>query len=470
MIGVGVRLKNLHISSTSTKRSFCFVQSCANRHSKNLAREGTLIAVALLVPWHQNHGIKMTVFENIRKELEKIKEYLNLSKEEMDYILEYKAVHKDEIEVSGEKMDAWRIMHNDVLGPGKGGIRFHPNVTEDEVKSLAFWMSIKNSLLGLPFGGAKGGVRFNPKEVSEEELQEISREFVRKFHNHLGQDKDIPAPDVYTNEKIMSYMLDEFESIKGRHEPGMITGKPIELGGCRIRYDATSRGGVIILEEILKRKERKPEETSVAIQGFGNAGMNVAKMLHDKGYNVIALSDSSSGLWWADGLDVEAVIKHKRNTGKLSGFSNEISKDDIFGIDADVLILAALEDQITNSNVDEIKSGYVLELANGPVDFEADSILTGNGVIVIPDILANAGGVVASYCEWVQNKTGHLHKKENMLDTLNERMIKAFHSVYELHKEKGFSMRMAAYIIAVERILNAARLRGCLKSGEKVKK
>ncbi|MCD6274954.1 MAG: Glu/Leu/Phe/Val dehydrogenase, partial [Candidatus Aenigmarchaeota archaeon] len=214
-------------------------------------------------------------FEDIKKRLEKISKLMNLSEKETEILLKFKRIIKKELEVDGKTYEAWRIVHNDSLGPGKGGIRFHPKVSEDEVKSLAFWMSLKTSLVELPFGGSKGGVRVDPKELTEKEIEKLSRAYIRNFHEVLGQDKDIPAPDVYTNQQIMGFMLDEFEKIEGRHEPGMITGKPFELGGCVLREDATSRGGEIILNLFLERMNKKPEETRVVIQGFGNAGMNV---------------------------------------------------------------------------------------------------------------------------------------------------------------------------------------------------
>lgn len=402
----------------------------------------------------------MSVFDNIRKLLDKVSTRVELSKDEQDYLLSHKSIKKADLVVDGETYPAWRIIQNNALGPGKGGIRFHPDVSEDEVMSLSFWMSIKNSLVGLPYGGAKGGVKVNPKSLSQKQIEELSREYVRKFHESLGQDKDIPAPDVYTNSQIMAWMLDEFEEIKGHHEPGMITGKPMELGGCAIREDATSRGGLIVLEEFLKRRGKKPHELRIAIQGFGNAGKNIAKMLHDKGYRVLAVSDSKGAIC-SESLDIEAVIEHKDKTGSVVGFTDAI--DDILTQDVDVLVLAALENQITKDNASDIKASYILELANGPITFEADEALTSKGIIVIPDILANAGGVVASYCEWSQSKIGHILSAEAMYEVLHSRMVNAFHSVYEgfqEQKDDGVSMRIAAYAIAIKRILRAARLRG----------
>jgi glutamate dehydrogenase (NAD(P)+) len=409
----------------------------------------------------------MAVFENIKKELDKISKYIELSDKEKNYLLRHKSLQRSELKLNDNKYSAWRIIHNNVLGPGKGGIRFHPDVSEDEVMSLSFWMSMKNSLAGLPYGGAKGGIKINPKELSKEELEKLSREYIKHFHKFLGQDKDIPAPDVYTNSQIMAWMLDEFEKIKDRHEPGVITGKPVELGGCLLRNDSTSKGGTIILKQFLNKIKKKSDEITIAIQGFGNVGMNIAKMLHDDTFNVVAVSDVKGGIYSKDGLDIEKVIQHNNKTGSVVQFkdSENITNKELLALNVVVLIPAAMENQITKENVLSIKAKYILELANGPITFDADEVLTKKKIIVIPDILANAGGVVASYCEWSQNKTGHIHSKEEMAEALNKRMIDSFHNVYELYQEKKnnnpeFSMRTAAYIIAIKRILKAAIARG----------
>ena len=403
-------------------------------------------------------------FEDIKKRLEKISKLMNLSEKEIEILLKFKRIIKKELEVDGKTYEAWRIVHNDSLGPGKGGIRFHPNVSEDEIKSLAFWMSLKTSLVELPFGGSKGGIRVDPKELTEKEIEKLSRIYIRNFHEVLGQDKDIPAPDVYTNQQIMGFMLDEFEKMEGRHEPGMITGKPFELGGCVLRDDATSRGGEIILNLFLERMNKKPEETRVVIQGFGNAGMNVAKMLYEQGYSIIGVSDSKGGIFDEEGIDIEKMIKIKKEKGSVIYYSNaKISNKDLLELETDVLILAALENQITEKNADDVKAKYILELANGPVTSEGEEILQKKGIIVIPDILANAGGVIVSYCEWVNNRVGHIFSKKFMEEILKEKICRAFHKTYELYEEQKtetFTMRDAAYIIAIKRILKAEKARG----------
>jgi len=314
----------------------------------------------------------MSTFDNIKNNLEKVSTYINLTDSEKKLLLNHKKINKTNLDVDGKEYEALRIIHNDALGPGKGGIRFHPDVSEDEVKSLSFWMSLKTSLAGLPYGGAKGGIKINPKELSEQELEKVSRAYIQAFHEYIGEDVDVPAPDVYTNPKIMGWMLDEYEKIKGKHEPGVITGKPIELGGCVIRGDATSKGGKIILDLFLKKMNKNPKETSVVIQGFGNAGMNIAKMLHEDGYNVIAISDSKGAIFNKEGIDIEKAIEIKKEKSSVINYeeAQKISNKELLEIETDVLILAALENQITSENAENIKAKYILELANGPVTSE----------------------------------------------------------------------------------------------------
>ncbi|RLE47710.1 glutamate dehydrogenase [Candidatus Woesearchaeota archaeon] len=400
------------------------------------------------------------VFENITKRLSVVEKDMNLNEKEMGLLLNHKKISKAELEVGGKKFSAWRIIHSDALGPGKGGIRFHPNVSENEVKALSFWMSLKNSLAGIPFGGAKGGVIVNPKEMSKEELEQLSRAFVRAFHEHIGQDKDVPAPDVYTNSQTMAWMLDEYEKIKGHHEPGFITGKPLELQGIALRSDSTSKGGFIVLKELIN-KVNLSKPVSVAIQGFGNAGMNIAKMLfEDGGFNVVAVSDSKGGIF-QDNLDISEVIKVKQEKGTVTEFDAEkISNEKILELDVDVLVLAALENQITESNADKVRAKYILELANGPVTFEADSILHKKKIVVVPDILANSGGVIVSYFEWSQNRAGNVLDEDYLKDKLERMMKDSFSRVYSIFSKSEFDMRQAAYILAIKRILAAEKLRG----------
>jgi len=409
----------------------------------------------------------MSIFENVRKVVERASGKLGLSDVERKILFNYKSVRFAELDIEGKKYDAFRIIHNNSLGPGKGGIRFHPNVSEDEVKSLSFWMSIKNSLLGLPFGGAKGGVKIDVKGLGEETIEEVSREYIRVFGGYLGQDKDVPAPDVYTNSEIMGWMLDEYEKINKKHEPGMITGKPIELGGIMLRKDATSKGGVIILEEFLKRKGLKFLNLKVVVQGFGNAGMNFAKMLFEKGCKVVAVSDSSGGVHNKEGLEINDLIKYKIKNKTVVGFNNsiEITNQELLWMEVDFLVLAALENQVTKENVDKLRAKNILELANGPIAFDADEILFEKGVDVLPDILANAGGVVASYCEWCQNKSGGILNEKYLEEIFELKMRIAFGKVYDLMNEEKISFRDSCYILAIKNILNAEMARGRLKGG-----
>ena len=365
--------------------------------------------------------------------------------------------------MDGEKYTAWRIVHNDSLGPGKGGIRFHPNVSEDEVKSLAFWMSMKNSLAGLPYGGAKGGVKINPKIMSKEDLEKVSREFIRAFHEFLGEDIDVPAPDVYTNPQIMGWMLDEYERIKGRHEPGMITGKPLALQGCKIRGKSTAKGGFVVFKELLSKIGKNKDEITIAVQGFGNAGYNFAQFAYDEGFKVVAVSDSKGGIANSSGLNIPEVKKVKDEKGSVVEYNaDKISNEELLEMDVNFLILAALENQITKDNVSKVKSRYIIELANGPTTFDATIALYERGVMVVPDILANAGGVIGSYFEWAQNKTGNIFEDDYLEKRLEDMMKRNFNKVYELHLEKKVDMRTAAYIIAIKRILDAERARGRL--------
>ncbi len=408
----------------------------------------------------------MEIFQGIKKRIENISEFMNLNEKEINLLLQHKKINHAVLNVDGEEYDAWRIIHNNALGPGKGGIRFHPEVSEDEVKSLSFWMSLKNSLTGLPYGGAKGGVKVNPKLLDKKQIEKISRKYIQAFHENLGQDKDIPAPDVYTNSEIMSWMLDEFEKINKKHEPGMITGKPIELGGIVLRADSTSKGGVIVLKELMKKINKKPEETTIAIQGFGNAGMNIASMLDNEGFKIISVSDSKGGIITKEKLNIKEVIEIKNQKNSVTEYpENKISNQELLEIETDILILAALENQITKENAKNIKAKYILELANGPITEEADKILLNKKIIVIPDILANSGGVVVSYFEWLQNKIGNILEEEFLKDKFNKIMIQAFDKVYNLYQENNqtLDMRSAAYVIAIKRILKAEKSRGNLE-------
>lgn len=406
---------------------------------------------------------KDQTFLIIKERVNRVGEILDLSKKEIELLLTPKRIVKHKLTVDGEAIPAWRILYNDALGPGKGGIRFHPDASEDEVESLAFWMTLKNSLVGLPYGGAKGGVKFNPKGKSPEYLEKVSRAYMNYFYKFVGQDIDIPAPDVYTNGAIMAWMLDAYEKKIGHHEPGMITGKPIELGGLKMRGDATAKGGHIILNEVIHH-DGVGKNPTIAIQGFGNAGYNIAKMLYADGFKVIAVSDSRGGVYDQSGLDINRVVETKKESGSVTAYpAKVITNDELLELKVDILILAALENQITIKNADKVQARYIIELANGPVDYDADKILNKRGITVVPDILANSGGVIVSYFEWAQNRTGNILDDDYLAQKLFNMLESSWHQVYELYRDrKDIDLRTSAYIIAIKRVLSAEKLRGNL--------
>jgi glutamate dehydrogenase (NADP+) len=356
----------------------------------------------------------------------------------------------------------YRVHHNDMRGPTKGGIRFHPNVSLDEVKSLAFWMTIKCAVMGIPFGGGKGGIIVDPKELSRLELERLSRSYIQQIADFIGPDTDIPAPDVYTNAMIMGWMMDEYSKIVRKLSPAVITGKPIPLGGSQGRDDATARGGYYCIKELEAKNKWNPADMRVAVQGFGNAGQFIAEMLYKDGYKIVAISDSKGGIYRPQGFDVPSIIHVKNNSKELQAVYCEdsvcqlvdaavISNEELLELDVDILIPAALENQITQENAAHIKASVILELANGPTTFEADEILQQKGVLVLPDILANAGGVTVSYFEWVQNKSGYYWPLSRIHESLKEIMVREFHHVYKLKELNKCDMRTAAYIHALNR-------------------
>ena len=356
----------------------------------------------------------------------------------------------------------YRVHHNDVRGPTKGGIRFHPNVSLDEVKSLAFWMTIKCAVVGIPYGGGKGGVIVDPKELSRMELERLSRGYISQIANFIGPDTDIPAPDVYTNSMIMGWMMDEYSKIVRRLSPAVITGKPIPLGGSQGREDATARGGYYCIKELEKKRQWNPKNIRVAVQGFGNAGQFIADMLYRDGYKVVAISDSKGGIYRPQGFDVPSIIHMKNKSKELQAVycegsvcqlvdATNISNEELLELDVDILIPAALENQITKDNAANVKAPVIIELANGPTTTDADLILQKKGTLIVPDILANAGGVTVSYFEWVQNKSGYYWSLETIHQRLEEIMLREFRNVYALMEKHKTDMRTAAYIHALNR-------------------
>jgi glutamate dehydrogenase/leucine dehydrogenase len=352
----------------------------------------------------------------------------------------------------------YRVQHNSARGPYKGGIRFHQDTDIEEVKALALWMALKCAVVNIPMGGGKGGVTVNPKELSEGEKEQLSRGFVQKLSDVIGPKKDVPAPDVNTTPQIMQWMADEYGKITGDTSGAVITGKPLEVGGSEGRGTATAQGGFYTFD-VLKEKLELPEVCTVAIQGFGNAGQFAAKLWSEAGHKIVALSDSRGAIFNAGGLDVEAAMEHKKTKGVLAGFagSGEMTNEELLEIECDVLIPAALEDQITKENAGEVKAKVIVELANGPTTPEADDILFEKGVKVIPDILANAGGVTVSTFEWEQNLKGEHWSEEDVFVKLKEIMEREALNIYEKAAALNTDMRRAAFIVALERLEEAMK-------------
>lgn len=364
---------------------------------------------------------------------------------------------------SVEVFPSFRIQYNTARGPTKGGIRYHPSVNADEVDELAFLMSLKCAVANIPFGGAKGGIQVDPSRLSEGELERLSRAYITEYHRNIGPETDIPAPDVNTDGRIMAWMRDEYESITGRQAPGVITGKPVELGGSEGREYATSLGGAVILDEFVNEAGMTREGTTVAVQGFGNVGSYLAKFLHERGYDVVAVSNVDGGIHDSSGIDVPALFDAYESSDDLFEFgAAEITNADLLTLDVDVLIPAAIENQITEANVAEVQAGAVLEMANGPTTSRADEHLTERGIPVIPDILANAGGVTASYFEWVQNTTNEYWTEERVREKLATQLREAFADLREIKtaSETTRTWREAAYTRAVESVLQAEAYRG----------
>lgn len=348
---------------------------------------------------------------------------------------------------------AFRVRHDDTRGPGKGGIRYHPNVSLDEVKSLALWMTCKTAVVDLPYGGAKGGIIVDPHSLSKAENERLSRAYIRHIAPMIGPDVDIPAPDVYTNSSTMAWMYDEYSQIVGYRCPAIITGKPLALGGSLGRDDATGRGGYYSIKVIEEKNNWNPADKTVAVQGFGNAGQHCVRLLHADGYKVVAISDSRDGLYDANGLDIPALIDLKTKTSRIKADgATAVTNGELLELDVDILLPAALENAITADNAPRVKAPLIVELANGPVTSEADKILWANGKLVIPDILANAGGVTVSYYEWLQNKSGDYWTLETVQSRLEKVMRCETTTVLERMEETKTDMRTAAYAHAMDRI------------------
>ena len=355
-----------------------------------------------------------------------------------------------------------RVTHNIARGPSKGGIRYHPDVTVDEVKALAMWMTWKCALAGIPFGGAKGGVVCNPKQLSRGELERMTRRFTTEIINEIGPEKDIPAPDVGTDGNVMAWIFDTYSMNKGHSVLGVVTGKPLTIGGSLGREEATARGALFCIREAVAKKELRLDGMSVAVQGFGNVGSYLSKFLAEDGAKVIAISDSQTALYNPNGIDVQAALAHKRQTGSLGGLkgAEEITNDELLLLDCDVLAPCALEQVITEANAGQVKARIICEGANGPLTPSADEILEDKGILILPDILANAGGVIVSYFEWVQGLQEYFWKEAEVNARLNDIITKAFDETWDTYKERETTMRFAAYGLAVQRVAEATITRG----------
>lgn len=411
------------------------------------------------------------VYRDALTRLHRIARAANISQEIIDALSHPKATLVATLPLrrddgSTEYFTGIRCRYNDALGPTKGGVRFHPGVTVSEVQALALWMTLKCAVVGIPFGGGKGGVIVNPRDLSRMELERLSRAYIRAMADFIGPERDIPAPDVYTDARIMGWMADEYQAIRRAKSPAVITGKPLSLGGSLGRDEATGRGAYLVLRELARKRSLKPEQTRVAIQGFGNAGYHVATLLQKDGYRIVAVSDSRGGIYAEEGFDVDSVARIKRETGEVRGVRlsgdryeaidhRRISNQELLELDVDILLPAALESVIGPWNADRIRAPIIAELANGPIESDADKTLDDGGKLVLPDVLVNAGGVTVSYFEWVQNRNGFAWPLDKVRGHLEDTMVTAFERVWELATQEKVSMRAAAYLLAMRRIGDA---------------
>jgi glutamate dehydrogenase/leucine dehydrogenase len=424
-------------------------------------------------------------YKDAVKQLNSIAKYLDISKSELEILKSPKEIIKKDISIkldNGKRKEyvAFRVQHNNERGPFKGGIRFHQDVTENEVKALSMWMTWKCAVVGIPFGGGKGGVVVDPKKLSKGELERLSRAYMRAFAEYFGAWRDIPAPDVNTNPQVMAWMLDEYQKwqmangkwqMANHSSPyAVVTGKPVELGGSQGRSEATGLGGAIVLEKLAEKMKLKKSNARVAVQGYGNVGYWFSYFAEKAGFKVVAASDSKGSVFVPKGISPELTLECKREKGQIAGcycvgsvcdlkHGKPISNEELLELDVDVLVPAALEGVINKGNAGKIRAKVIVEMANGPVTPEADVILGKRGIISIPDILANAGGVTTSYFEWVQNLSGYYWKKELVFKRLREIMEDSFESVWKTSRDKEIDLKTAAYVLAVQRVVDALRLR-----------
>ena len=409
----------------------------------------------------------MSVFANALKQLKQAASYAKIPSaiiEQLKHperILQFSfPVTMDNSEV--RVFEGYRVQYSSARGPYKGGLRYHPQTNLDEVKALAFWMAVKCAVVGIPLGGAKGGITVDPKKLSEAELEKLTRAFTRKLAPFIGPEQDVPAPDVNTTPQIMAWVRDEYERVVGKKVPGVVTGKPLNFGGSQGRTPATAQGGMYVLEELIGKLKLKTKQITVAVQGMGNVGGIMAQLLHQAGYHVVAMSDSKGGIYNPKGLDVPAVERFKKQTGSLKNFpgAKPVTNAQLLELPVTILIPAALENQITGKNAGRIKAKVVFELANGPTTPEADVKLAKRKVIVVPDVLANAGGVTVSYFELVQNIQQYYWNEREVIAKLKPIMVTAFRQIWQRAEQLKVPLRTAAYVIALERIGQAIEARG----------
>ncbi|NET24377.1 Glu/Leu/Phe/Val dehydrogenase [Okeania sp. SIO1I7] len=417
-----------------------------------------------------------SLFADASLRLEKALKYVSLSEDTKERLKHPKASLIVSIPVrmddgSLRVFQGYRVRYDDTRGPTKGGIRYHPNVSIDEVTSLAFWMTFKCAVVSLPFGGAKGGITVNPKELSRMELERLSRGYIDAIADFIGPDVDIPAPDMYTNPMIMGWMMDEYSIIRRQLIPAVITGKPVTIGGSLGRNTATSMGAFFTIETIMPKFGYIPEKTTVAVQGFGNVGAFLAELLCQAGYKVVAVSDSQGGIYSSKGLDIPSIRKYKESNKGIQAVYCQgsvcnivehqiLTNKELLALDVDILIPAALENQITEESVKDIKAKFIFEAANGPTTSAADIILEDRGIYVFPDILVNAGGVTVSYFEWVQNRSGLYWTLDEINQRLKEKMLAETEQIWQISQRFSISMRTAAYVHGLNRLGEAINAKG----------
>ncbi|MEG4404910.1 Glu/Leu/Phe/Val dehydrogenase [Microcoleus sp. MON2_D5] len=417
-----------------------------------------------------------SLFADASRRLERALKYVSLSEDTIERLKHPKSSLIVSIPVRMDDgslriFQGYRVRYDNTRGPSKGGVRYHPGVSLDEVQSLAFWMTFKCAVLNLPFGGAKGGITLNPKELSKLELERLSRGYVDAIADFIGPDVDIPAPDVYTNPMIMGWMMDQYNIIKRQLSPAVVTGKPVTIGGSLGRDTATAMGAFFVVQTLLPKFDLNPQDTTVAVQGFGNAGAEIAELLWEAGYKVVAVSDSQGGIYAKQGLDIPSIRSFKdSNKGIKAVYCEDsvcniieheiLTNEQLLGLDVDVLVPAALENQITEANVNDVKAKFIFEVANGPIDSAADLVLEARGIQVIPDILVNAGGVTVSYFEWVQNRSGLYWTLEEVNQRLKHKMVEETEAIWKKSQELSVSMRTAAYVYGLNRLGEAMNAKG----------